>query len=127
MEASQKTPMELVREHVRAENAHDVEAIMRTFGEQPTIYVNGIPFAGYESIRGFYADRLRTLPGFRFDLQQQYLSDNAVVAEHLLSFRDKKGQPVEVPVCIIYRFDDKRKLAGERIYFNDALLPAMDE
>jgi hypothetical protein len=48
-----------------------------------------------------------------------------VVAEHPLSFLDKSGQRVEVPVCIVYCFEESGKLAGERIYLNDALLPAM--
>ena len=125
MATSEKTRLATVQEHVRAENAHDVDAIMGTFGHQSSITVNGLPFAGRDSIRTFYEDRLRTLPGFGFAVQQQHLSADSVIAEHTLSFLDNSGQRVEVPVCIVYCFDETGKLAGERIYFNDALLPAM--
>ncbi len=38
--------LQLVEEHMRAENAHDVDGIIQTFGEHPTFVLNGDTLTG---------------------------------------------------------------------------------
>ena len=51
-----ETRLQLVEEHVRAENEHDVDGIMKTFTTEPTFVLNGATVTGHESIRGFYEE-----------------------------------------------------------------------
>ena len=44
----------IVDEHLRAENDHDVDGIMRTFGDDPTFVLNGDTISGQDDIRAFY-------------------------------------------------------------------------
>ena len=46
--------LQLVEEHIRAENAHDVDGIMKTFGKDPTFIMNADTFYGHDSIRALY-------------------------------------------------------------------------
>jgi hypothetical protein len=43
--------MQLVKEHIRAENAHQIAAIMATFGSQLRFVLNGMDIDGREGIR----------------------------------------------------------------------------
>lgn len=122
MTASEQARLATVEEHVRAENARDMDAIMATFGEgdRTSVTYNGIPTIGYRKIRRSYEIRLNALPDFRFEVKQRHFSTDSLIAEHVLHFTSKEGQPVEVPMCIVYCFDEAGKLSEERIYINEA-------
>ena len=126
--------MRLVNEHMQAENKHDVDAIMATFGQNPRFQLNGIQLNDAQSIRGLYE-------GFGFgghggfshiaaEITQQHVSGESIVVEMI--FRGKhtdtwQGIPAtnrefEVPTCAVFDFDDKGKVASERVYFDGALL-----
>jgi ketosteroid isomerase-like protein len=124
MTATEHARLATVEEHVRAENARDMDAIMATFGEgdRTSVVYNGIPTIGHRKIRRSYEIRLNALPDFRFEVKQRHFSTDSLIAEHVLHFTSKEGQPVEVPMCIIYCFDEAGKLSEERIYINEAPL-----
>lgn len=126
--------LQLVEEHMRAENDHDVDGIMRTFGENPTFVINDDTFNGHESIRAMYE-------GFGFggrggfadihiEVRQRHISDDAIVLEATFSGEHTNtwqgipatGRKVEVPLCAVFPFDGEGKLAGERVYLDGALL-----
>jgi hypothetical protein len=44
----------LLNEHLVAENAHDLERIMATYGESPLIVLNGQRIEGHAAIREFH-------------------------------------------------------------------------
>ena len=126
--------VEILDGHLDAENRHDLDAILDTYGRDPTVTINGQVFAGLASIRRFH-ERLGFSPGGSFsDLQvgerRRYVSDQAVIIEQTLSGRhtgtwqglQATGRSFEVPVCTVYTFDEEGKLAGERVYFDSALL-----
>jgi steroid delta-isomerase-like uncharacterized protein len=126
--------LRIVEEHMRAENGHDVDGIMRTFGENPTFVLNGDTFTGHESIRAMYE-------GFGFggrggfadihvEVRRRHVSDDAVILEATLSGEHADawqgipatGRKVEVPLCAVFPFSRDGKLTGERVYLDGALL-----
>ncbi|MGH7965103.1 MAG: nuclear transport factor 2 family protein [Candidatus Binatia bacterium] len=119
MTASEQTRLATVEEHVRGENAHDLDTVMGTFSQGASVTLNGL-VTNYDKIRKSYEKRMFALPGFRFEVKQRYFSTDSLIAEHLLHFTNQKGQPMEVPVCIVYLFDETGKLVEERIYMNEA-------
>ncbi|HZS09608.1 MAG TPA: ester cyclase [Blastocatellia bacterium] len=129
-----ETCIRLLNEHLEAENRHDIEAIMRTYGQNPVVHINGQVFTDDAGIRRFH-ERLGFGEGGAFsDLlvveRQRYITDEAVIIEQTLTGRhtgrwqgiSATGKSIEVPACTIYTFDEENKLAGERVYFDSALL-----
>ena len=133
-QAQMEARLRIVEEHIRAENANDVDGIMRTFGEHPTFELNGDSFAGHEGIRTFYE-------GFGFggrggftninvDVRERHLSEDVIIFEVMVTGEHTntwQGIPAtqrrfEVPLCAVFLFDEEGKLAGERVYMDGALL-----
>jgi steroid delta-isomerase-like uncharacterized protein len=122
--------LRLVEEHVRLENAHDLEGIMATFGagarydDEPW----DLHYAGRGEVRSFYEGLLQALPDLQIDVLHNHASDTAIVLEvtirgrHLGHWRGlpPTGVLVVFPLCGIYTFDDDDRLAGERIYYDRA-------
>jgi steroid delta-isomerase-like uncharacterized protein len=124
--------LQIVEEHIRLENQHDLDGIMATFGAAANYEDGpwGERFTGYDEVRAFYAAMLRALPMLTIDVQRRYQSDDAVVLEvvirgrHLGSWRGlpATGRQIEFPLCGIFTFDDRDRLAGEKIYYDRASL-----
>jgi steroid delta-isomerase-like uncharacterized protein len=124
--------LQLVDEHIGCENEHDLAGIMRTFGA--TARFDDEPFGahhvGREEVRAFYIGLLQALPGLRLDVQRRHVAMDAVVLEvivrgqHLGPWRGlpPTGRQVELPLCGIFTFDEKERLAGERAYYDRATL-----
>lgn len=126
----QSLRLQLVEEHVRLENRHDLDGIMTTFGaaarydDEPW----DAHYMGRDGVRTFYADLLRAMPDLRIDVQRRHSSEATVILEviirghHLGSWRGlpPTGRLVQLPLCGIYTFDDKNRLAGEKIYYDRA-------
>ncbi len=124
MAVSEQARLTTVEDHVRGENARDLDVIMDTFGDSDNVAVvyNGIPTTGHRKIRRSYDVRLNALPDFRFIVKQRHFTPESLIAEHLLCFTNPQGQPVEVPMCIIYCFNEAGKLSEERIYIDETKL-----
>ncbi|MBI3246383.1 MAG: nuclear transport factor 2 family protein [Deltaproteobacteria bacterium] len=122
MTASEQVRLATVEEHVRGENARDMDVVMSTFsdGTHTSVVYNGIPTTGHAKIRRSYEIRLNALPDFRFEVTQRHFTADSLIAEHVLHFTNKKGQPVGVPMCIVYCFDEAGKLSEERVYIDEA-------
>ena len=99
MTVSEHARLATVEKHVRAENARDMDAVMGTFSDsdQASVVYNGIPTTGHAKIRRSYEIRLNALPDFRFEVTHRHFSPDSLIAEHVLHFTNKQGQPVEVP------------------------------
>ena len=122
--------LKLVEEHVRLENQHDLEGIMRTFGGAARY--DDEPYDGHyigrDGVLAYYEDLLRAMPDLAIDVQHRHASEGAVVLEviisghHLGAWRGlpPTGRPVRFPLCGIYTFDDEDRLAGEKIYYDRA-------
>jgi steroid delta-isomerase-like uncharacterized protein len=122
------TRLRIVDEHIRLENAHNLDGIMQTFG--PTARYDdeswGAHYVGHDEVRTFYGELLRALPDMRINVLRQHVTRDAVILEvvirgqHLGIWRGlpATGRHVEFPLCGIFTFDEGDRLAGERIYYD---------
>lgn len=119
-----------VREHIRLENAHDLAAVMDTFGSGARY--DDEPWdehhTGRDAVRSFYEQLLRALPDLEIHVTKEHASADAVIVECVI--RGTHGGPwrglpptgrrLEFPLCGVYSFGVDGKLAGERIYYDRA-------
>ncbi len=124
----------LLAQHLAAENAHDLDAIVATYGKDPTVVINGQVFAGRDAIRMFHERFGFGANGSFSDVcvteLRRYPSDGAIILELTLSGRHTAkwqglaptGRRFEVPVCTVYLFDTSGLLSGERVYFDAGAL-----
>jgi steroid delta-isomerase-like uncharacterized protein len=122
--------LRVVRDHIRFENAHDLAAVLATFG--PSARYDDEPWdehhVGRDAVRSFYEELLRSLPDLQIEIRKEHTSSEAVIIECLIrgthggTWRDlpATGRRLEFPLCGVYTFDDGGKLAGERIYYDRA-------
>ena len=120
----------IVEEHIRLENGHDLEGVLRTFGE--TARYDDEPwdehFTGRDGVRRFYEQLMRALPDLEIAVQRRHVAEDAVLVEvvirgtHLGGWRGlpATGRRVEFPLCGVFEFGADGKLSGERIYYDRA-------
>jgi steroid delta-isomerase-like uncharacterized protein len=120
----------MVRDHIRLENAHDLAAVMKTFGSSARY--DDEPWdehhMGQEAVRSFYEQLLRAVPDLEIAISNEHVGSEAVIIECLIrgthggTWRDlpATGRRLEFPLCGVYTFDQDGKLAGERIYYDRA-------
>ncbi|HUL48848.1 MAG TPA: ester cyclase [Gemmatimonadales bacterium] len=125
-----RAQLALVEEHVRHENAHNLEGILGTFGSGARY--DDEPWAehhdGRDAVATYYTNLLVSLPDLRIDIKRRIVTEDAVVLEvqingtHLGPWRGlpATGRRVSFPLCGIFTFDGAGKLAGERIYYDRA-------
>ncbi|PYQ02729.1 MAG: hypothetical protein DMF82_15215 [Acidobacteria bacterium] len=119
-----------VREHIRLENAHDLSAVMETFG--PAARYDDEPWdehhMGRDAVRSFYEQLLRALPDLEIVVTREHIASEAVIVECVIRGTHEgtwrglpaSGRRLEFPLCGVYTFDADGKLAGERIYYDRA-------
>ena len=118
----------IVQEHIRLENAHDLEGVLRTFGDGARY--DDEPwsehFEGIEGVRTFYSELMSAVPDLEITVQQQHVTDDAVLVEVLIRGTHSgtwrglpaTGRRIEFPLCGVYTFDGDDRLAGEKIYYD---------
>jgi steroid delta-isomerase-like uncharacterized protein len=123
-----KARVATVEEHIRSENRHDLEGLMATFG--PDARYDDEPWqdhrTGLQAVRSYYIELLSSLPDLAIEVRQQHVASDAIIVEvtirgtHLGPCRGvpATGRRVEFPLCGVYTFDSKDRLAGERIYYD---------
>jgi steroid delta-isomerase-like uncharacterized protein len=116
--------MATVEQHVRFENAHDLNGVLGTFGD--TAHYDdeawGEHYNGRDGVRTFYVQLMSALPDLNIEILRRHTSDEVIVLEvmirgtHLGPWRGlpATGERVEIPLCGVYTFDEKDRLAGER-------------
>jgi hypothetical protein len=124
----------MLDEHLAAENAHDLDRIMATYGEQALIVLNGQRIEGHAAIREFHRAFGFAGGGAFSDVhvaeRARHPSSEAVIIEQTLSGRhtgtwmrfSATDRTFEVQVCTVYKFDDRGMLAAEHVYFDRAWL-----
>jgi steroid delta-isomerase-like uncharacterized protein len=124
--------MALVEEHVRCENAHDLDGVIRTFGS--TARYDDEPWdqhwQGIDAVRQFYSQLMAALPDLSIEIVKRHVAEETILLEvvirgtHLGGWRGlpATGRHVEVPICGVYTFDADDRLAGERIYYDRAMI-----
>ena len=118
----------IVEQHVRLENAHDLDGVLGTFGD--TAHYDdeawGEHYEGSRGVRQFYEQLMDALPDLEIEIQHRHVTDEAVVLEvmirgtHLGAWRGlpATGRRVEIPLCGVYSFDSYDRLSGEKIYYD---------
>ena len=120
----------LVEEHIRLENAHDLDGVLRTFGNAARYDDEawGEHYEGPAGVRSFYEQLMKALPDLEITVQSRHVTDDAVVVEVVIRGTQlgpwrglpPTGRHVEFPLCGVYTFDHNNRLAGERIYYDRA-------
>src|ERR1700747_3565415 len=120
----------LVEEHIRHENAHDLEAVLGTFGDVAHYDDEawGEHYEGSDGVRTFYTQLMKALPDLEIAVHRRHVTDDVILVEvmirgtHLGAWRGlpATGRRVEIPLCGVYTFDKNDRLAGERIYYDRA-------
>jgi steroid delta-isomerase-like uncharacterized protein len=124
------TRIKAVQEHVRIENTHDLAAVMDTFGNQTSFLANDELDEGREAVRAFYGEFFRGFPDLRFDIKHLHVGEEAIPVEMVLSGTHTgtwcgippTGRRFEIPACAVFICDEHDKIAGERGYFDSALM-----
>jgi steroid delta-isomerase-like uncharacterized protein len=118
----------VVEQHVRLENEHDLEGVLRTFGD--TAQYDDEPwdehYKGRDGVRQFYEQLMKALPDLEIEVQRRHVAADAILLEvvirgtHLGGWRGlpATGRRVEFPLCGVYAFDADDRLAGEKIYYD---------
>jgi steroid delta-isomerase-like uncharacterized protein len=124
----QSARIAIVEQHIRLENDHDLEGVLRTFGETARYDDEpwGEHYAGQDGVRQFYEQLMRALPDIEITAQRRHVAEDAILVEvvirgtHLGAWRGlpATGRSVEFPLCGVYTFDADDRLAGERIYYD---------
>lgn len=129
-----KTRAALLEEHLRAENEHDLEAIMETFGQGAVMILNGYTFEDHNGIRALHEEfGFNDNGGFsdlRVEVRRRHNATDAIILEQTLSGRHTgtwqgygaTGRSFKVAVCTVYTFDEEGKIVGENAYFDRAFL-----
>jgi steroid delta-isomerase-like uncharacterized protein len=124
--------MALVAEHVRCENTHDLEGVIQTFGDAARYDDEpwDAHYEGRDQVRDFYSQLMQALPDLSIEIVRQHVSDETIVLEVIIRGTQcgpwrglpATGRHVEIPLCGVYTFSADDRLAGERIYYDRALV-----
>src|SRR5579872_636346 len=76
----------IVEEHIRHENEHDLEGVLRTFGDTARYddEPSGKHYEGREGVRRFYDQLLKALPDLEIDVQRLHVTEDAILAEVMI-------------------------------------------
>jgi steroid delta-isomerase-like uncharacterized protein len=124
--------LRIVDEHIHHENRHDLDGIATTFGQNPRYDDEpwDAHYVGREQVRAFYAQILTALPDLHIDVLRRHVAYETVIVEvtitghHLGTWRGlpATGRAISFPLCGIYTFDAANRLAGEKIYYDRAMV-----
>ena len=125
---TQAARLATVEQHVRLENAHDLEGVLQTFGNvaQYDDEAWGEHYKGADGVRQFYEQMMKALPDLQIEIVRRHVTDEAVLLEVMIlgtQLGEWRGLPatgrrVELPLCAVYSFDSGNRLAGEKIYYD---------
>jgi steroid delta-isomerase-like uncharacterized protein len=120
----------LVERHIQLENEHNLEEVLRTFGNAARYDDEAWDehYEGASGVRAFYEQLMGALPDLVIAVQRQHVTNEAILVEvvihgtHLGVWRGlpATGRRIEFPLCGVYTFDADDRLAGERIYYDRA-------
>ena len=118
----------VVRLHMEAENQHDYDAVIATFGHpRYELMATGQVFDGEDEVRGYFAASRGAFPDQRNELVSLRSTDDAVVVEldllgtHLGELRGQAptGGTFRSRMAAIFVFEDGTdRITCERVYFD---------
>src|SRR5580698_9001773 len=85
--ARMKARIQLVEEHIRLENLHDLDGVLETFGEGARYHDE--PWddhrVGRDQVRLYYEQMLAAAPDLQIDIGRRYAAEEAVIVEVTIS------------------------------------------
>lgn len=121
---------QIVRAHVAAENAGDVEATIATFHRaRYDVLPMGAVSEGEEAVRQLVSGLLTAFPDFKFEIAKLHHADDAVILEgrmtgtHQNDFAgiEARGNSMHTPAVCVFDFEEDR-LVNESVYFDFATI-----
>lgn len=117
-----------VEEHARAENAHELDALVDTFGDQPfwDDRAGNERHDGRDAVRAYYAELFAGFADFHFYVDRRHVAADAVILEvtahgtHTGEWKGiaPTGRHVTFPVCVVFTFDETDRIRAETAYFD---------
>ena len=87
----------VVEQHIRAENRHDLEGVMATFGADARY--DDEPWAdhrdGCDGVRAYYTELMRAVPDLAIEVKRRHVSSDCIVLE--VAIVDALGAPALTP------------------------------
>ena len=124
--------MAIVEEHVRLENEHNLDGIIETFGDTARYDDESWNehYEGREQVRQFYRELMAALPDLQIEIIRRHVAAETIVLEVIIhgtqlgAWRGlpATGRRIKVPLCGIYTFSSDDRLAGEKIYYDRAMV-----
>jgi steroid delta-isomerase-like uncharacterized protein len=76
----------VVEQHIRLENEHDLEGVLRTFGDAARYDDEpwGEHFEGRTGVRQFYEQLMKALPDLEIEVKRQHVTDGAILVEVMI-------------------------------------------
>ena len=113
----------IVEEHIRLENEHDLEGVLRTFGDTARYDDEawGEHHHGRNGVHLFYEQLMHALPDLQIEVQRRHVTDDAILLEVMIRGRhlgEWRSLPATGRLSGVYTFDADDRLAGERIYYD---------
>lgn len=124
--------LETVEEHIRRENLRDLDGIMATFGDDARY--DDQPWDehhhGREAVRSYYERLVTAMPDLHVEVLSRHVGKEAIVLEVLITGTHRgpwrglpaTGRELRFPLCAVYTFTEEHELAGERIYYDRAMV-----
>lgn len=127
-----KARIQLVEEHIRLENLHDLDGVLDTFGtdarydDEPW----GDHRVGRDQVHLYYKQLFAAAPDLQIEVRHRYATAEDVILEVTISGTATgtwrglpgTGSSFRFPLCAIYTFDQEDKLLGEKIYYDRATI-----
>ena len=120
--------------HLKAENDHNIAAIMKTFADTSEVVWGGRVFRGHNAIRKLHEGMgfgetgafsgLEVIERKRHRLGTTIIVEQTVKGRHTGTWEElpASGRTFEVPVCTVYEFDAEGVLISERPYLDRSLI-----
>lgn len=126
----QAARLRTVEQHIQCENAHDLDGVLATFGEQARYDEEAWDdrYEGRGQVRSYYRQLFEAAADLHIEVLRRHATGEAIIFEVLLTGTHTgawrglpaTGRRFRLPLCAIYTFDEQHKLAGERIYYDRA-------
>ena len=76
----------IVEQHIRLENEHDLEGVLRTFGDTARYDDEpwGAHYEGQNGVRKFYEQLMNALPDLEIEVQRRHVTEDTIVVEVII-------------------------------------------
>jgi steroid delta-isomerase-like uncharacterized protein len=85
-EDTRSARMAIVEQHIRLENEHDLEGVLRTFGDVARYDDEawGEHYKGATGVHLFYEQLMKAVPDLEVEVQRRHVTDDAVLLEVMI-------------------------------------------